>query len=153
MLKDEQSSFDREVEEKVVQHDWEWLAGWLSCEFDLPLTAKELWKACLFQTQPDYYFATSYRIWFKNRLEGAGFFKFGKNCPEEIWFSCELHCFFLHLEENELHKYRLANQRRDPIGEAKFAVSKIETTNLKEITPIDRVAARVAPPPYRKGDK
>lgn len=55
--------------------------------------------------------------------------------------SCEMHVFFMHIEENELHLERL--RKPEPDTKKVVAKSKISTTVLAGITPVDRVAARV----------
>lgn len=55
--------------------------------------------------------------------------------------SCEMHVFFMHIEENELHLERL--RKPEPETKKVVAKSKISTTVLTGITPVDRVAARV----------
>lgn len=56
--------------------------------------------------------------------------------------TCEFHVFFIHLLETEQMLNRLKNENPT---KTKTAKSKIETTNLATLTPINRVAARVLP--------
>lgn len=77
--------------------------------------------------------------WIRNRLAGrwlAGF------QLEDIRFYCDLHVGFLRLEETPEMLARLPEgSPKEPTA----ARSKISKTTLKEIEPVDRVAARVSP--------
>lgn len=64
-------------------------------------------------------------------------------CPAASWLLGELHVGFVFVAETE---EQLARLRGEPAGKpGKPARSKIGKTNLKDIEPIDAVAARVVP--------
>lgn len=63
------------------------------------------------------------------------------NPPVEYFSSCTLHVFFLAIPETEEELYRL--RKPEPVTEPKHATSKIASTNLANIEPVNRVAANV----------
>ncbi len=70
----------------------------------------------------------------------------GCNYPDKgDALSVELHIFFVHLLETEEMLEKLKKDKERPKYKGP-AVSKIETTTLTDISPIDRVAARVTRP-------
>jgi hypothetical protein len=85
----------------------------------------------------------TYKMWIKSRVIELKVLVEGKHSPAPVRFFTELHTGFMYLVETpeELEMLR----RPDVVTEPKAARSKIEDTNLKQIKPINRTAARVAP--------
>ena len=80
-------------------------------------------------------------MWLKNRLAFAGYFKpFVGVGTTEIRVFCEMHCFFLYIEETEAMLAKLSGEKAVP---SQVARSRITKSPLSELAPIDRTAANV----------
>lgn len=85
-------------------------------------------------------------IWLKSRLYEQGAFDVVHHPPDDLHTACEMHVFFIHLEETKQMMARLksdAEAKRDTI--ARSRMHKYMQAN--EVAPIDKTAFIVAPPP------
>lgn len=115
--------------------------------FDLEISASNAAEICArwrkFNPRMVWTTSAGPAIWIKSRLaEMAAFKDVPHSPPEDFDVTAILHVFFLFLEETSDMIERLRNDRT-PV-ESEVARSKVSTTTEK-ITPVDRVAGRVAP--------
>ena len=82
-------------------------------------------------------------MWFKSRMQESGLLVGSRGQTSDIAFTCDLHVFFVGVQETQEQISRLF-EAGSP-ARPKPARSKISKSTARSIQPIDRVAARVLP--------
>lgn len=90
-------------------------------------------------------------MWLKNRMEECGYFKPLIGCATtDIRMGCEMHVFFIGIEETEEMLQRIMTPDETADRRDRIARSKIGKTQLKDIFPIDANAAAVVSPEFQR---
>ena len=136
----------------LSDRDFQGIAGFLKRFVDIDVSPELLKKQCLAANAP-HFDAVNNRgqeraddtivMWLKNRLESTGAFAAGKNPPPIEHPTAVLHVHFLFIAETPEQLARL--KFGEPEIKSCVARSKISSTNLADITAIDRVAGQVVP--------
>ena len=124
------------------RRDFAFAAGYVSArlETDVTETEVESWvkkHADGIKHFGDCWSDCTWTMWFRNRV---GPWQVGQTI-HDVRFECEMHCFFIGIEETPEMLLRLCNENGKVPD--RVARSKIGKTQLSEIQPIDAVAARV----------
>lgn len=86
-------------------------------------------------------------IWLKSRLHEMGCFDVDHSPPEDLGRPVRMHVFFMHFEETESQLALLRGEEPlHPNSPARSRLNKYMETN--SVSPIDKTAFKVAPPPY-----
>ncbi len=138
----------------IDQGDPDALALAASDVLDVPVPPKRFLYACqdAMITAPcrgtcDQWSQDTWRSWLKNRALAVGAYEDGAGCESpRPWAVGTLHIGFISIEETDeqLAILRRPEKMKQPSDPDQPARSKIGKTNLV-VTPIDRVAHRVAP--------
>ena len=86
-------------------------------------------------------------IWLKSRLLEDGLLECNRAAPRDIHLQCELHVFFINIEETpeQMAKLKSDKSTAKKRGPARSRIVKFMETGSPH--PIDATAKRVAPPP------
>jgi hypothetical protein len=133
----------------VALKHYGFIAGWLSRAWGVEITPKQVvpWAEHIWENHLNW----GLGVWrsdgylqmvLKNRAAEAGLFKHKSKQPSPIDFFTELHVFFISVEETEEHLHRLRSHRFEEVNEGPTTPA-IERSNLAEIHPINRTAAKV----------
>lgn len=147
----------------VGARDWGGLARYAAARFgvrlhpDLAALIERRWRQQFDPTFPATgkppWSGATWEMWLRVRLEELRAFKSFNRGVSTGSLHVTLHVFFIHLEETEemlevLRRPEPRRHLRQPLG---ASASKVFSTHLMP-HPIDRVAARVAPPPRARVD-
>lgn len=88
----------------------------------------------------------AFAIWLKSRLLELGFITWTHKPMEELSLPVTMHCFFIQIEENELHISRLRNEAvEDRDSTARSRLKRYMES--QQINPINKTTLAVARPP------
>ena len=134
----------------VYRGDRDFVAGYLCARFDFEIPLSEVDQALDLVTEKKLRLCgcwsdSTWVMWFNNRL-GWMFCSGRVSPPVEIRFTCEMNTFFLSLEESDemLKRLRRPDDLEDRRNTLREARSKISKSTLRELHPIDSVAAKVS---------
>lgn len=132
----------------LMEGDLRFVAGYVSGRFGIEVSEEDAqrWhRLAVTQDLCPYWSDCSTLMWIKNRLSEMGRLTARHEDTPDATITCEMHVFFIGLEETPEMLIRLKGEKS--VAVSQVARSKIANTLLADIRPIDAVAASVAPRP------